>query len=126
MMLVVDTQYRENYGAHDWNGEGECPQYWKFKGGSEYKVLNAPEGVDPAAVVRMLGQEVMWKDNFTESYVVGVRFEEDNYLSGFERSQQEYEGSIAYPEPSIEYNTLKSIEDYEYAERAAELDAQVF
>ena len=25
MMLVIDTQYMENYGAHDWDGEGECP-----------------------------------------------------------------------------------------------------
>lgn len=34
--LVIQTQCYENYGAHDWNGEGECPQYWKAKGGSEY------------------------------------------------------------------------------------------
>lgn len=36
--LVLRTQYQENYGAHDWDGEGECPQYWKFKGGSTYVV----------------------------------------------------------------------------------------
>jgi len=26
-------QHRENYGAHSWDGKGECPQYWKNKGG---------------------------------------------------------------------------------------------
>ena len=38
--LVIQTQHRENYGAHDWDGEGECPQYWKFKGGNTYVVRN--------------------------------------------------------------------------------------
>ena len=36
--LIITTQHRENYGAHDWNGEGECPQHWKYKGGSTYFV----------------------------------------------------------------------------------------
>lgn len=36
--LVVVTQYLENYGAHAWDGEGQCPQYWKAKGGSEYVI----------------------------------------------------------------------------------------
>lgn len=35
--LVIVTQVYENYGAHDWDGEGPCPQYWKAKGGSEYQ-----------------------------------------------------------------------------------------
>jgi len=38
MKLVIQTQIRENYGAHDWDGEGECPQYWKCKGGNTYVV----------------------------------------------------------------------------------------
>ena len=38
MKLVIQTQFRENYGAHDWDGKGECPQYWKFKGGDTYIV----------------------------------------------------------------------------------------
>jgi len=40
MKLVIHTQHKENYGAHDWDGEGECPQYWKFKGGNTYVVEN--------------------------------------------------------------------------------------
>tara|TARA_A100001011_G_scaffold306240_2_gene321144 strand:- start:522 stop:1022 length:501 start_codon:yes stop_codon:yes gene_type:complete len=38
MQIVVHTQFSENYGAHDWDGTGECPQYWKQKGGSTYVV----------------------------------------------------------------------------------------
>jgi hypothetical protein len=37
--VVVTTQVYENYGAHAWNGEGECPKYWKAKGGNEYQVV---------------------------------------------------------------------------------------
>ena len=36
MKIVFQTQIRENYGAHDWDGKGECPQYWKFKGGNTF------------------------------------------------------------------------------------------
>ena len=38
--LVIQTQCRENYGAHDWDGKGECPQHWKFKGGNTYFVTD--------------------------------------------------------------------------------------
>jgi len=49
MKLLFITQYRENYGAHDWDGKGECPQYWKNKGGSTYIVENVSieQAMDP-------------------------------------------------------------------------------
>ena len=40
MKLVIQTQHAENYGAHDWNGKGACPQNWKFKSGDTYVVPN--------------------------------------------------------------------------------------
>lgn len=40
MKIVISTQIRENYGAHDWDGVGTCPQYWKCKGGDTYVVPN--------------------------------------------------------------------------------------
>jgi hypothetical protein len=40
MKLVIQTQFKENYGAHDWDGKGECPQDWKFKGGETYVFNN--------------------------------------------------------------------------------------
>lgn len=43
MKLVIKTQIHENYGAHAWDGEGECPQYWKPKGGEIYVL----EGLSP-------------------------------------------------------------------------------
>ena len=38
MKIIVHTQIMENYGAHDWDGTGACPQYWKAKGGNTYVV----------------------------------------------------------------------------------------
>lgn len=38
MNIVIHTQIRENYGSHDWDGKGECPQYWKMKGGNTFIV----------------------------------------------------------------------------------------
>ena len=40
MKLIIDTQHRENYAAHDWDGTGECLEYWKNKGGYTYVVEN--------------------------------------------------------------------------------------
>ena len=31
-LLQITAQYHENYGWHNWDGKGECPQSWKSKG----------------------------------------------------------------------------------------------
>jgi len=35
-LLNITAQYHENYGAHSWDGQGECPQAWKPKGGQVF------------------------------------------------------------------------------------------
>jgi len=52
MKLIIQTQHEENYGAHTWDGEGECPQYWKFKGGNTYVVRDL--SVNDALAVTLL------------------------------------------------------------------------
>jgi hypothetical protein len=104
MMLVIRTQFMENYGAHDWDGTGECPQYWKMKGGSEYKITNVPLNIDYQEVVSMANVE---RDNeYCREYILDWSMEADDYLSWFEKSQLEYDGSIACKEPTIEYSEL--------------------
>lgn len=49
MKVAITTQIRENYGAHDWDGTGECPQYWKCKGGEVYIVPD----LTPAQVLKI-------------------------------------------------------------------------
>ena len=104
MMLVIRTQFMENYGAHDWDGTGECPQYWKMKGGSEYKITNVPLNIDYQEVVSMANVE---KDNeYCREYILDWSLESDDYLSWFEKSQLEYDGKITCAEPIIEYSEL--------------------
>jgi len=38
--MLIETQVYENYGAHDWDGIGACPQYWKPKGGNSHYILD--------------------------------------------------------------------------------------
>jgi hypothetical protein len=104
MMLVIRTQFMENYGAHDWDGQGECPQYWKMKGGSEYKVINVPLNIDYQEVVSMANVET---DNIgCREYILDWSLESDDYLSWFEKSQLEYDGKVTCAEPIIEYSEL--------------------
>ncbi len=104
MMLVIDTQDRENYAAHQgFNGEYR----WKMKGGSEYKVKNVPLNIDYASVVEMADVE---QDNeYAKESIVDWSIEPDDYLSWFEKSQLEYEGTIVAPEPTLDYNELNEV-----------------
>lgn len=106
-MLVIRTQFMENYGAHDWDGTGECPQYWKMKGGSEYKITDVPLNIDYQEVVSMANVET---DNIgCREYILDWSIESDDYLSWFEKSQLEYDGVIACKEPTIEYSELNGV-----------------
>ena len=71
MMLVIRTQDQENYGAHDWDGEGACPQYWKFKGGSDYKITNIPASTDPAEIVELVPTDIECSDDYFRVTFVG-------------------------------------------------------
>ena len=122
MMLVIRTQYMENYGAHDWDGKGECPQYWKAKGGSEYKIINVPANIDHDSVIDMANVEQ--DNNYFRESIVGWSVESDDYLSWFEKSQIEYEGEITSPEPTIDYSELNDRHAADYAEWSADLDAE--
>ena len=107
-MLVIRTQFMENYGAHDWDGTGECPQYWKMKGGSEYKITDVPLNIDYQEVVSMANVET---DNIgCREYILDWSIESDDYLSWFEKSQLEYDGVIACKEPTIEYSELNGVD----------------
>lgn len=107
MMLVVKTQYMENYGAHDWNGTGVCPQRWKYKGGSEYKIRNVPSDLSNAECARLIcSADIARDDEYCREYVMEWSIESDDYLSWFENSQLEHDGSITYHEPEFDYLQL--------------------
>ena len=126
MLLVIQTQDRENYGAHDWDGEGDCPQHWKFKGGSYYKITNVPADADIIEVVAMVRENIEESSDYYHVDIVGYELEVDGWTSDFEKSQLEYDGEIVYPEPTIDYGDIKAVFDREYADWSAALDAHSY
>jgi hypothetical protein len=124
MMLVIHTQYQENYGAYDWDDTGECSQYWKVKGGSEFKVRGVPQGVDLYEVVELVRGDIEESSDHCRVTIIGHSLEADDYLSWSEKNQLEYEGSIQFAEPTIDYADLKNTHDRDYAEWSADLDAE--
>lgn len=81
MKLVFVTQYAENYGAHNWDGNGECPQHWKNKGGACY-VVNNVNNDDRAQQVEDISAAVMplieYRNPASSEHVIGVSVEEDD------------------------------------------------
>lgn len=103
MMLVIRTQYHENYGAHDWDGAGNCPQYWKPKGGSEYKVTGVPLNIDYEEFVTFVRTGFEHSNEYSKEYMIDWSMEDDSYLSSFEQDQMKYDGSIQFAEPAMTY-----------------------
>ena len=94
--LLITTQVYENYGAHDWDGVGACPQYWKAKGGSDYVVKNVNVNSVTETVMAVRGQIEQDNEGFRET-IIGWEVVANDYLTEFEQSQLDYEGSIRYP-----------------------------
>ena len=94
--LLITTQVYENYGAHDWDGVGECPQYWKAKGGNDYVVKRINVNSVTETVMALRGQIECDNQGFRET-IIGWEVVANDYLTEFEQSQLDYEGSIRYP-----------------------------
>ena len=100
MQLLITTQVQENYGAHDWDGEGECPQYWKFKGGNDYKYALGKYGRSEEAITELvmaLRGQIEENNDYFRNDIIGWEVVADDYLTEFEQSQLDYEGRIVYP-----------------------------
>lgn len=99
MIVVIQVQYKENYGT-------AAEPYWKFKGGSSYKVVGAPEDMDITEVVARVASEIEYSEAHSEQYILDYFRAEDDWQSDFERSQEEYDGEIRFPEPVIQWQVL--------------------
>ena len=100
MKLLITTQVYENYGAHDWDGVGACPQYWKAKGGSDYVIRNINVNQVTETVMAVRGQIEQDTDAFRET-VIDWSIVADDALTEFEQSQLNYEGVIRYASKEI-------------------------
>lgn len=112
MKLVIITQLRENYGAHDWDGTGFVPQYWKNKGGSQYIVDDIEHFVAidddffakniKSIVYDGISTKITELNEYYEVSIINYSIEDNDYMSEFEKSQLEYEGFIRFFEPRID------------------------
>jgi len=113
MQILITTQCMENYAAHDWDGSGECPQGWKFKGGDDFIIKadsfrfeNDMAAKKAEILVDSLREKIEYSNNYVKRFIVGWNFVEDDYITDFERSQLEYEGEIAFPAYRCTYDQL--------------------
>ena len=93
--LLITTQVYENYGAHDWDGVGECPSYWKATGGSDYVVKKITVNKVTETVMGVRSQIEQDNHAFRET-IIDWSIVADNALTEFEQSQLDYEGKIRY------------------------------
>ena len=107
MMLVIETQVHENYA---WNEDGSIGTgqnaYWKAKGGSSYKILGVPTDIDLDEVVSIVRTDIERSNDYVRETIIGYGLENDDWLSWSEKAQLEYDGSIEFNEPCIEYSDL--------------------
>ena len=111
MQLLITTQTQENYGAHDWDGVGQCPSYWKFKGGIDDKydlgpVLRNTEALQE--LVEYFRADIEEDNDYFRNHIIGWEVVADDFLTDFEQSQLEYDGRITYPATRL---TLKETEN---------------
>lgn len=101
--IVILTQIHENYGAHAWDGHGACPQYWKAKGGEEYRhpvtleLNEVQDAVKLELLVRELSASVSVSGDYFKEEVVDWYLLPVGQLTDGEKEQVEWYGSVKYP-----------------------------
>jgi hypothetical protein len=105
MKLIITTQIYENYGAHTWDpADGACPQYWKAKGGNDYRYDLGTQSRSTEAlkeIIEYFRPRLEQDDDYYRETILFYSVVEDSYLTEFEQSQLDYEGSIRYPATPI-------------------------
>jgi len=92
--LLISTQIHENYGAHDWDGVGECPQYWKAKGGSDY-VVKKFKG-DATMAIMGLRSQIECDDEYYRESIIDWKIVPNDYMTEFEKDQLDHMGKIQF------------------------------
>lgn len=77
MKAVIQTQFLENYGAHDWDGKGLCPQGWKPKGGDTYIIDVSIRQAQDADFWKHMMSMIEYSSDYAQEYVVGESIIDD-------------------------------------------------
>ena len=86
MKLALWTQTLENYGAHTWDGTGDCPQYWKAKGGETFVVagLSVADALDAQQIVNQIRSLVEQDSEYFREYIIDWSILDDDAQVGEE------------------------------------------
>ena len=128
MKLVINTQYRENYAAHnDDFVEGVSQDHWKFKGGTTYVV----ENITPSMAQKIcdngipeLTKLVSYSNSMSEEYILDWNLEDNDavvceewdtpIVLAFDQENQEWtamkvthNGDMGYMRSEIKIKTEK-------------------
>jgi len=87
--LLIQTQVYENYGDAD-------KPYWKAKGGSDY-VVKKINVIKVTETVMGLRSQIECDNEFYRESIINFEVVANDYLTEFEQSQLDYEGTIRYP-----------------------------
>ncbi len=77
VQIAIAGDYTENYGAFDWDGKGECPQYWKPKFGSPLMfACNVSENEVATLIpaIEKAAEANSYSNDFARMAYHGVRF----------------------------------------------------
>jgi hypothetical protein len=97
MKFHIYTQYLENYGDAD-------KPYWKNKGGEDY-IIEVPgfrydtefSEHHGQMIVDEISSKIEYRNDFSEEFIIGWAFVEDDITTQFEDQQLEYDGEVKYP-----------------------------
>lgn len=94
--IIWHGQYRENYGAHNWDGQGEAPQHWKNKGDAgSVLAKNIPDWQTAEELLAQLSQEDRSQsDDYSETHAsppeIVSMSELGKHFHGYDPDMQEY------------------------------------
>jgi len=108
MKIYFYTQDYENYGAHDWDGKGSCPQYWKAKGGEDF-ILSAESWSEE--MIDCVYSLIECSDEYFRRLMIGHLEVCEEFKTDFEESQLNYEGEIQYPAKRMSYDEFISLSE---------------
>ena len=102
MKAIFFTQVFENYA---WREDGSigtgADAYFKPKGGDEYVVKNVNED-QVFEILEKAAVQIEKSNDYFQEFIVDIKIVEDDYLTEYERSQLEWDGSIVYSPKELE------------------------
>ena len=90
MKLLITTQVYENYGD-------DVNPHWKPKGGCDYVVKKFRDINKVTEVIMALRSQIECDNEHIRESIINWEVVADDYLTEFEQSQLDYEGTVRYP-----------------------------